>query len=252
MLALHDRGSVHSLRHMPSWLMLSMAAGAVNAGGFFACERFVSHVTGNAMQLSLETGTTLLRDSALLLLAFIAGAMSSAIAIERRYLRQQRPLYALPLVIVAGLLIAVAIAGQAGVFGPFGGGTTDEPTTMVLLALLGFAMGLQNAAVATSTGLAVRSTHLTGPATDFGVQLATAFFAVGSARRDALQAAALRAGKIAAFVVGAALMVPLASKMQFLSFLGPAALVVTATLLSFLPAPPEEPEPTGARLAPSS
>lgn len=251
MLALHDRGSVHSLRHMPSWLMLSMAAGAVNAGGFFACERFVSHVTGNAMQLSLETSTALLRDSALLLLAFVLGAMSSAIAIERRYLRKQRPLYALPLLVVAGLLVAVAIAGHAGVFGPFGGGAAKEPTEIVLLAVLGFAMGLQNAAVATSTGMAVRSTHLTGPATDFGVQLATSFFAIGDARRDALRGAALRGGKIASFVIGAALMVPLASKTQFLSFLGPAALVLTATVLSFLPsASTEQDAGSRAKLAP--
>lgn len=235
MLALHDRGSVHSLRHVPSWLMLSMAAGGVNAGGFFACERFVSHVTGNAMQLSLETGTALLRDSALLLLAFILGAMSSATFLERRYLRKRRALYALPLLVVACLLIAVSMAGHAGVFGPFGGDGTKEPTEIVLLAVLGFAMGLQNAAVATSTGMVVRTTHLTGPATDFGVQLATSFFAMGNARKDALQGAALRGGKIASFVIGAALMVPLASKTRFLSFLGPAALVLTATVLSFLP-----------------
>lgn len=29
-----------------SWLILSFTAGAVNAGGFLSCQRFVSHVTG--------------------------------------------------------------------------------------------------------------------------------------------------------------------------------------------------------------
>jgi hypothetical protein len=31
MLALHDRRAVHSLRHAPSWLMLTMAVGRARA-----------------------------------------------------------------------------------------------------------------------------------------------------------------------------------------------------------------------------
>ena len=42
--------------------------------------------------------------------------------------------------------------------------------SIFLLSLLAFAMGLQNAAVASTTGLAVRTTHLTGPATDLGIE----------------------------------------------------------------------------------
>jgi len=37
------------------------------------------------------------------------------------------------------------------------------------MALLAFAMGLMNATVATTTSLAVRTSHMTGPASDFGV-----------------------------------------------------------------------------------
>lgn len=46
-----------------------------------------------------------------------------------------------------------------------------KPGDFVLLCGLSFAMGLQNAAVASSTGQLVRTTHPTGPARDLGVHL---------------------------------------------------------------------------------
>jgi uncharacterized membrane protein YoaK (UPF0700 family) len=105
----------------------------------------------------------------------------------------------------------------------------------LLLSLLSFAMGLQNATVATSTGMAIRTTHMTGPATDLGVHLATAFFTGGDARRNALRGAALRGGKIVAFVSGAALMVPVVRVSGYLAFLFPGTIILVATALSFLP-----------------
>ena len=55
----------------------------------------------------------------------------------------------------------------------------------MLLSILSFAMGLQNAAVATSTGLLVRTTHLTGPATDLGIHLVELCFVKGEAHTRA-------------------------------------------------------------------
>jgi uncharacterized membrane protein YoaK (UPF0700 family) len=103
------------------------------------------------------------------------------------------------------------------------------------MSMLAFAMGLQNAAVASTTGLSVRTTHLTGPATDLGIHLGTAFFASGSERRDSLKGAALRIGKIVAFVTGAGVALPLADRLGYLMLLAPAALVSFAVVLSFLP-----------------
>ena len=78
-------------------------------------------------------------------------------------------------------------------------------------------MGLQNAAVASTTGLAVRTTHLTGPATDLGIHLGAALFATGQERRAAFKGATLRGGKILSFMVGAGLSVPLANWAGYLS-----------------------------------
>ena len=54
---LHHAPDVLSLRHSPSWMLLSLAAGAVNAGAFVVCERFVSHVTGVVSRIGIDGGT---------------------------------------------------------------------------------------------------------------------------------------------------------------------------------------------------
>lgn len=234
MLALHSPQAVFSMRHAPSWLMLAFSAGAVNAIAFLACSRFVTHVTGTVTWVGLDANTvTLALDYSVVLAFFIAGATMSAVLIDGRHHRGLRPRYATPLVTVAAILVALAVAGMVGVFGTFGG-SVEGPRDFAFLSVLAFAMGLQNAAVATSTGAIVRTTHMTGPATDLGVHMATALFAEGDARRNALRHAALRAGKILAFTVGAGAGGVLARNYHFASFLLPAALVLGATAFSFV------------------
>lgn len=234
-VALHSPPTIFTLRHVPSFFLLAFAAGSVNAGALLACQRFVTHVTGTATRLGVDAGLwPLAFDYAVVLACFIAGAMASVLAIDARHHRGQAPRYALPLVIVSAILAIVAVSGRLGLYGPFGG-SVEHAADFLLLSMLGFAMGLQNASVATSTGLAIRTTHMTGPASDLGVHLATSIFATGEARANALRGAALRAGKIASFIAGGAAMVPLARTFGYLAFLAPAAIVVTAAYLSFVP-----------------
>lgn len=237
MLALHGPESVFSLRHAPSWMLLAFSAGSVNAIAFFACARFVTHVTGTTTRIGMDAGSiTLALDYLVVLLCFVAGAMTAAAMLDGRHHSNKRPLYALPLVIVAAVLASVAAAGSLGVFGPFAG-SVEGPRDFAFLSILAFAMGLQNAAVATSTGLVVRTTHMTGPATDLGVHLATALYAAGDVRKTALRHAALRGGKIVSFTVGGAAGAVLASTLAYAAFFVPAAVVVAATALSFVTSP---------------
>jgi uncharacterized membrane protein YoaK (UPF0700 family) len=235
---------VLSVRHGASWSLLAMAAGAVNAGAFIACERFVTHVTGTVTQLGVDSGMwELTLESLTLLLSFILGAMASVLAIQGRVARGRRPLHALALVAVAGLLSLASVGGHFGLFGPMGG----TETGFALLCLLAFAMGLQNASVATSTASLVRTTHLTGPATDLGVHLSMAWVSNSAQERaQMVRLAALRALKLAAFGLGAMLMVPVARQLEYLSFGLPALMVLAATVNSFLPSPHEESSPVGA------
>lgn len=229
---LHSSSQVLSFRHQASWALLSMSAGAVNGGAFLACERFVSHVTGTVTQLGVGQDVwELTLESITLLIAFILGAMASVFAIQARAARGRRPLHAAPLFAVVGVLLGVSVLGHVGWFGPFGG---DEGSVFALLCTLAFAMGLMNASVATSTASLVRTTHLTGPATDLGVHLSMAWISNDpDERRQMLRMAALRALKLAAFALGAMVMVPVADQAGYLSFALPALLVSVATVRSF-------------------
>ncbi len=234
---LHTPDSVFSLRHAPSWLLLAFSAGAVNTIAFLACSRFVTHVTGSASHVGMGTGSLELAvDYGVILGCFVAGAMASAMLIDVRRHRHRRPLYAAPLTAVAVILGGIAIAGTVGFFGDFGG-SIEGPGNLVFLSFLAFAMGLQNASVATSTGSLVRTTHMTGPATDLGVHLATAVSVVGEARRVAILHAALRGGKIASFTLGAAVGAVLAASLSYAAFFVPAAIIIAATALSFVRIP---------------
>jgi uncharacterized membrane protein YoaK (UPF0700 family) len=234
MLALHSPQAVFSLRHAPSWFLLAFAAGAVNAVAFLACSRFVTHVTGTATQIGMNAGTVVLAlDYLIVLGCFVIGALTSTVVIDGRHHQGKRPLYAVPLVVVAAVLASIAFLGTHGVFGPFGG-DVESTQDFGFLSILAFAMGLQNAAVATSTGLVVRTTHMTGPATDLGMHLGTALHTQGDARRVALRHAALRAGKIASFTSGGAIGVIAAARLEYAAFFVPAAVVLVATGLSFL------------------
>ena len=227
---LHTPETIYSPRHVPSWLMLAASAGAVNGFAFTMCEQFVTHLSGTFTELGQQSWrATLVFDSAAIILSFIAGAVASIVMLHARASSGDHPRWATPLVSVTLLLIGVAMAGRAGLFGTIGG---DEPP-ILLLSLLSFAMGAQNAAVAATTGLAVRTTHVTGPATDLGIHLGTALFTRGKDRWNALRGAFLRGGKIIAFGVGAGLSVPLTATLDYFALLIPATGIAFATALSF-------------------
>lgn len=233
-ITLHTPETIYSFRHVPSWLLLSAASGAVNGIAFLACQQFVTHVTGTVTRLGLDwPALGEAAEYATVVLCFIAGAAASVIWIQARARRGKRPRWATPLVWVASILVGTALAGEAGWLGQFGQSVAVDPPLVFFLSLLAFAMGLQNAAVASTTGLAVRTTHLTGPATDLGIHLGTALLASGEERSGALRGAALRGGKVLAFMAGAGLSLPLSAALGFLALVVPAVFVLIATVLSF-------------------
>jgi uncharacterized membrane protein YoaK (UPF0700 family) len=233
-ITLHTPDTIYAPRHVPSWLLLAGAAGTVNGFAFLMCEQFVTHVTGTVTRLGLESlSAGLVLEYAIVVISFIFGAGISVVAIQARALKGERPRWATPLVSVSLLLAGTAVAGRAGAFGSFGGTLAADPPPVALLTLLAFAMGLQNAAVASTTGLAVRTTHLTGPATDLGIHLGSACISTSAERWEALRGAALRGGKILAYLTGAGASMPLTHSLGYLTLLVPAGCVLLATVLSF-------------------
>ncbi|MBX3041685.1 MAG: DUF1275 domain-containing protein [Bdellovibrionaceae bacterium] len=197
-----------SLRNAVIWFLLAFQSGMINAGGFLACGRFVSHITGFATLI----GTDLAQSSvfhALGMLAvpgfFILGAMISGFLVDRRKIQGRSPRYSSVLFLIVLIHIGVLAAGLDERFGEFG-----EPVTYlrnyVLLALLCFVSGLQNAMVTSASGAVVRTTHLTGITTDLGIGLVRVLFHNHKLSRiDEIRAVWMRIGVIASFMLGSAI-----------------------------------------------
>lgn len=220
---------VHARKQIGIWIALAFSAGMVNSIALAACQRFVTHVTGTLTMIGTDHDQPwLVLEYACVLLCFILGAMASVVLIDGRRLRHREPMPLAPLGIVTLILFGTAISGALNVFGPFGR-TVETPGDFVLLSVLGFAMGLQNASVATTTGMIVRTTHMTGPVTDFAVALATALMGgekkvVDAARQSAL----IRLWKILAFAVGALVGVIAARSLEYGAFILPAGTTMLA------------------------
>lgn len=232
-MILHPETELVTRRHMPSWALFAFAAGAVNAGALLACQRFVAHVTGTVTRIGVDAGGVLALDYALVLVTFIAGAMAAVLLVRKA--GKKTPAYWLPLSIVSAILVVVAITGALGKLGPFGG-SVETAHDFALLAVLSFAMGMQNAAIATSTGMAIRTTHMTGPTTDMAVAFGTLLSsdATKEERAKAKRSVFLRGTKLVSFIVGGTAMALLAPRVTWLVFLVPAAAGFAATVRSYV------------------
>src|SRR5947209_3096681 len=94
------------------WSMLAFSGGAINAGGFLACGRFVSHVTGFGTLFGVEAANGRW-DIAIGILSvpffFLMGAMISAYLIDRPFHRGRKPHYAAVMSLAAFCLVAAAL-----------------------------------------------------------------------------------------------------------------------------------------------
>lgn len=191
-----DARSVSVDLRLAAWLAL--LAGAINAAGFRSLGLFSGNMTGNVSALSdyLVLGNwTLAAWAVSLVVSFISGAFASALLIEVGRRRGIHGIYAYSILAEAGLL------GVLAVIDLLLPATRADPLIIVGVA---FVMGLQNAATTRISDSRVRTTHVTGIATDIGVELA---ILLGGARttsgRDVVRdRLALHALTLGAFLLG--------------------------------------------------
>lgn len=222
-----------SINHLLGAL-LAFNAGAINAGGFLVVGMYTSHMTGF---VSLLADNLVLGNAALVLgaagamLAFTAGAATTAILVNWARQHRLRGEYALPLVLEAVLLL---------VFGLMGATLSQQtpfavPLTVLVLA---FTMGLQNAVVTKISSSQIRTTHMTGVMTDLGIELGKVLYwnRTGSPAASRVRANRLRlrlfSMLLGAFVIGG---VVGASGFKYLGFVW---VLPQAALLLLLSLPP--------------
>jgi uncharacterized membrane protein YoaK (UPF0700 family) len=215
--------------------LLALVAGAINAGGFLAVQRYTSHMTGVVSGIAddLVLGQFALAMAGVsALLAFVGGAALTAVLINWARRREMHGEYALSLMLEAMLLLLFGLLGAnlelfVDVF---------LPSTVLLLC---FIMGLQNAIVTKISQAEIRTTHMTGVITDLGLELGRLLYwnrsAEGNRRhvvianRDKL---AIHATILALFFIGG-----IAGALAF-KRVGFSATVPIAALLMAMAAPP--------------
>lgn len=209
------------------WFLMSFNGGAINAGGFLATGRFVSHVTGFATLFGVDLTNHQIETAFGLLsvpLFFLLGAFIAGLLIDRLISQGRKPHFDWVMGLSAACLFFAAAGGSEllhfGIFGDL----TGVKENYLLLILLCLASGLQNAAITSSSGSSVRTTHLTGLTTDLGLGLARALSA--NFKNDRFQnewrANYLRMGSIISFIVGSAAGAVIFLKLGYVGFTVPA------------------------------
>lgn len=220
-----------SLKTYFDWFVLSFLAGNINAGGYLACSRFVSHVTGFATLsgISLEQGSWVEALGTLVIpLFFLGGVMISGYLTEKKYAnRVHGQRYAPVMGLVAAILGFVAVAGSLDLFGKFGD-VANMKHDFFLLACLCSACGLQNAAISSASGATVRTTHLTGLTTDLGLGLIRAEIhnLPNSQKLVERRANLLRVATIVSFTLGSLVAAFIYSRFKYQGFFVPMVIAI--------------------------
>ena len=148
-------------------ISLSWIGGYTNVVALLSLGTVVSHITGTSTQLGRWIGAGDIKRAAFfgfLLLTFILGAAVSAYLTESAKRRGWRSKYVLPIGLEALLLLLLTLqlsyrgTAKSGLF------------FYQAVGLASLAMGLQNATITKISGAVVRTTHLTGIFTDFGLE----------------------------------------------------------------------------------
>lgn len=211
---------------------MAFQAGLLNIGGFLACHRFVSHVTGFSTFVGVEINIHGHNQALGMLsvpLFFLSGAAISGFLVDLRIKTQQKPRYYVSFGIIFFLLATVLAGGVGGYFGTFG-----EPLNLTrdyaLLALLCLICGIQNGTITTASRAVVRTTHLTGITTDLGLGIVRYFYRhkLGSAVENEGRANLMRVGIIFFFTLGSVAGGFVFKRMEYWGFLIP---VITSGLL---------------------
>lgn len=219
-------------RVVAHWFLLSFNGGAINAGGFLATGRFVSHVTGFATLFGVDI-TNQEIEAALGILSvplfFLAGAFIAGLLIDRPMAKGQKPHFDWVMGLSSMCLILAACTDVIQRIQNFGD-AVGLRESYLLLSLLCMASGLQNAAITSSSGRSIRTTHLTGLTTDLGLGLAkiVSLDLKYAGLKAEWRANYLRIGSIVAFVAGSALGAWIFFALGYRGFLIPAAISMYA------------------------
>ncbi len=229
---------VYRLKYTLLWVLLSFKAGLLNASGFLIAGSFVSHITGFGTQMGIALGHREYTFGAELLVipfAFIGGALFTSLVLDRDYSKEKVPNYPLVQLSITALIGIVSVGFATGFFRPDVVAGHSE-SSVILVALLCAICGIKNALTTWASHGKIRTTHITGLATDIGLHLPKIFRPSGTSSRypESRAVTYVRIATLVSFSVGscmAALLVPRVSYGVFyIAFVISAALSLVSVL----------------------
>ena len=207
------------LNRIPRWILvgsvvLAFSAGIVNCVALLGfVNHSVSHVTGSVSLFAEGVATGNLSRAAqtgFIVLFFFLGSVLSGFLVQHESLKMGRR-YGVALAFESGLLfLATYLFYQHSFAGELAAS---------------MACGLQNALVATYSGSAIRTTHLTGTVSDLGAEIGYALRGSRFNKKQFQLQLAIFIGFLAGGVVGAWLF----SAIAYSAFLLPAMIVLLAS-----------------------
>lgn len=231
--------SHYSKSNVTIWMTMAFQAGMLNIGGFMACHRFVSHVTGFATFFGYEINKPDKSHAIGMLVVpffFLLGAMFSGLLVDIRLKLHKKPKYYISFGVIFFLLLVVLLGGTGGYLGTFGGANNGTPD-YILLTLLCFICGVQNGTITTVSKSVIRTTHLTGITTDLGIGLMRLlnYKKIKEPVDNEKKATLMRAGIIFFFGLGSVVGGRVFLEMAYMGFIIPAATsgILFLTMLYF-------------------
>lgn len=206
-----------------TWVLLAFQGGYINIGGFLTIHQFVAYITGFSAHLGIALSQHHFLQSfyfATVPAFFLFGAFSSSLVNEKRKRMGKSPIYIHALLSMSIIFVLVAILGNLDVWRPYGvafNGFED----FILMSLLSFSCGMQNAMFTNYSHSIIRTTHLTGLTTDLGIGLAK--YMVNKEKKEGLMIK-IRMDLIFAFLVGSIAGAIIFPVIEFNSFYVPALL----------------------------
>ncbi len=200
-------------------VLLCLTAGFVNVAGVLAFAVLTTNVTGHAAALAvdLERGDFMQVFVAFgWLLLFLAGAVFSGWYIGLMG-KHRRYTYTVPLFIELCILCFIALRGISP------GGYVQ--LSKYFIGSLLFVMGMQNALVTVISKSVVRTTHLTGIMTDFGISLSSVIQAHFRPSGGLRQRLVLQGNIILFFLIGGVLGAFSFQRYSYSSFLIPVSFI---------------------------
>lgn len=218
---LRHTGQRRTYRHnLRLAVLLCLVAGFVNAAGLLAFSVLTTNVTGHAAAMAIDLGNGDMAAVAIALgwlCLFLGGAVfsgwyTSFMGKHKRYV------YTVPLFIEFSVLLVIAFQdGSPGV--------AALANNYIAGSLL-FVMGMQNALVTVISRSVVRTTHLTGIMTDFGISLSSALQTRFRLTRGLRQRLVLQANIILFFLIGGVLGAFLFQRYLYCAFMIPAGIIM--------------------------